>query len=70
MTAKPQEAVLAMRTVGYFNLMAKLMDGIAPPAAEDAPMLASMAKIGIMPGKMFEMSKLDQHRDKLSLWDR
>ena len=59
MTAKPQEAILAMGTVGYFNLMAKLMDGIAPPAADDAPMLASMAKIGIAPGKPFEMSKLD-----------
>jgi hypothetical protein len=46
MTAKPQEAILAMGTEGYFTLMAKLMDGIAPPAAEDAPMLASMAKIG------------------------
>jgi hypothetical protein len=59
MTAKPQEAILAMGTEGYFNLMAKLMDDIAPAAAEDAPMLASMAKIGIMPGKPFEMSKLD-----------
>ena len=58
MTAKPQEAILAMGTDGYFNLMAKLMDGIAPPAADDAPMLASMAKIGIVPGKPFEMGKL------------
>src|SRR6185312_2961936 len=33
--------------------------GDAPPAAGDAPMLASMAKIGIIPGKPFEMSKLD-----------
>ena len=59
MTDKPQQAILAMGTEGYFNLMAKLMDGIAPPAAEDAPMLASMAKIGIVPGKPFEMGKLD-----------
>jgi hypothetical protein len=59
MTAKPQEAILAMGTQGYFNLMAKLMGGDAPPAPEDAPMLASMAKIGIVPGKPFEMSKLD-----------
>ena len=59
MTAKPQQAILAMGTEGYFTLMAKLMDGIAPPAAEDAPMLASMAKIGIAPGKPFEMGKLD-----------
>jgi hypothetical protein len=59
MTDKPQSAILAMGTEGYFNLMAKLMGGDAPPAAEDAPMLASMAKIGIVPGKPFEMSKLD-----------
>jgi len=59
MTAKPQEAILAMGTEGYFTLMAKLMDRIAPPATEDAPMLASMAKIGIGPGKPFEMGKLD-----------
>jgi len=59
MTAKPQEAILAMGTAGYFTLMAKLMDRIAPPATEDAPMLARMAKIGIVPGKPFEMSKLD-----------
>jgi hypothetical protein len=59
MTAKPQEAILAMGTQGYFDLMAKLMGGDAPPAPEDAPILANMAKIGIVPGKPFEMSKLD-----------
>jgi hypothetical protein len=35
MSAKPQEAILAMGTQGYFNLMAKLMAGDAPPAPED-----------------------------------
>ena len=59
MTAKPQQAILAMGTEGYFTLMAKLMGGDAPPAAGDGPILASMAKIGIVPGKPFEMSKLD-----------
>ena len=59
MTDKPQKVILGMGTEGYFNLMAKLMGGVAPPAAEDAPMVASMAKIGIVPGKPFEMSKLD-----------
>jgi hypothetical protein len=38
--------------------MAKLLGGDAPPAAGDAPMLASMAKIGIVPGQPFEMGKL------------
>ena len=55
----PQKVILDMGTEGYFNLMAKLMGGDAPPAAEDAPIIASMAKIGIEPGKPFEMSKLD-----------
>jgi hypothetical protein len=59
MTEKPQAAILAMGTEGYFNLMTKLMGGVAPPAAEDAPMVARMAKIGIVPGKPFEMNKLD-----------
>ncbi len=59
MTEKPQEAIIAMGTEGYFNLMTKLMGSDAPAAAEDAPMLTRMAKIGIIPGKPFEMSKLD-----------
>jgi hypothetical protein len=59
MTDKPQAVILDMGTEGYFNLMAKLMGGDAPPAATDAPMLARMARLGIVPGKPFEMSKLD-----------
>ncbi len=59
MTEKPQAAILAMGTSGYFDLMAKLMGGAAPPAAEDAPIIARMARIGIVPGQPFDMSKLD-----------
>jgi hypothetical protein len=59
MTDKPQTVILAMGTEGYFNLMAKLMASDAPPAADDGTILAEMAKIGIVPGKPFEMSKLD-----------
>jgi hypothetical protein len=59
MTDKPQTVILGMGTEGYFNLMAKLMAIAAPAAAADAPMLANMAKIGIVPGKPFEMNKLD-----------
>jgi hypothetical protein len=58
MTDKPQPVILAMGTEGYFNLMANLMAESAPAAAEDAPMLARMARLGIVPGKPFEMSKL------------
>ena len=59
MTDAPQKVILDMGTEGYFNLMAKLMTGNAPPGAEDAPILARMAKLGIVPGKPFELSKLD-----------
>ena len=59
MTAKPQTAIVDMGTAGYFDLMAKLMGGAAPPAAADTPMVARMARIGIVPGKRFDMSKLD-----------
>jgi hypothetical protein len=59
MTEKPQGAILAMGTTGYFDLMAKLMGGVAPPRPEDGPILARMAKIGIVPGKPFDMTKLD-----------
>jgi len=48
-----------MDTSTYFNMMTRLMGGAAPPASEDAPMLARMAKIGLIPGKPFEMEKLD-----------
>ena len=59
MTDNPQAVILAMGTAGYFNLMAKLMGNVAPPAAADSPILARIAKIGIVPGQPFEMSKLD-----------
>jgi hypothetical protein len=59
MTEKPQPAILALGTTGYFNLMTKLMGSAALPTPEDTPMLARMAKIGIVPGQPFDPSKLD-----------
>jgi hypothetical protein len=59
MTDKPQEAIIALGTGGYFDLMAKLMCKDSPAAAADAPMLARMAKIGLEPCKPFELGKLD-----------
>ena len=59
MTAKPQEVLLSMDTSTYFNKLASLMCKDAPPAAEDAPILARMATIGIEPCKKFDISKLD-----------
>jgi hypothetical protein len=59
MTDKPQAAILALGTAGYFDRMAKLMAGAAPPARADAPIIARLAKIGIVPGQPFDMTKLD-----------
>jgi hypothetical protein len=59
MTDAPQKVINAMDTPTYFNLMAKLMGEAAPPAPEDAPIVASMAKIGLIPGQPFDMTKLD-----------
>lgn len=55
MTDKPQPVILGMGTAGYFDLMARLMGGAAPAAVADAPMLARMARIGIVPGKPFDI---------------
>ena len=58
MTAKPQTVLLDMPIETYFGMMAKLMAGAAPPSPDDAPMLASMARIGVVPGRPFDMSGL------------
>ena len=55
MTAKPQEVILGMDASNYFNRVAKLMCTDAPPAAEDAPMVAKMATLGIVPCQPFDM---------------
>jgi hypothetical protein len=59
MTDKPQQVIDAMDVSTYFNMMARLMGDPAPPAPEDAPIVARMAKIGLVPGKPFDISKLD-----------
>lgn len=53
-----REQVDALSVEDYFTLLAKLMQD-NPPAAADQPMLAKMAKLGIVPGKPFDGSKLD-----------
>ncbi len=42
----------------YFKMFAELLK-TNPPAAEDAPMVATLAKLGIVPGQDFDASKLD-----------
>lgn len=59
MTAKPQEVINGLGISTYFNWMAKLMGKVAPPVPEDGPILARMAKIGLVPGKPFDISKFD-----------
>jgi hypothetical protein len=41
----------------YFTYLARLMK-TNPPAAEDAPMIAKMARIGLVPGQDFDSTKL------------
>jgi len=52
-----RDQVDAMDTVTYFTYLAKLMKD-NPPAAADAPIVAKMAKIGLVPGQDFDASKL------------
>jgi hypothetical protein len=47
-----------LEAAAYFKLLAALMKD-NPPAAEDAPMIDKMKKIGIVPGQDFDPSKLD-----------
>jgi hypothetical protein len=53
-----RDQVIRMDAAAYFKLLAVLMKD-NPPAAEDTPMVAKMAKIGIVPGQDFDLSKLD-----------
>ena len=48
----------AMDGAAYFKHFAELLK-TNPPTAEDAPMVAKLAKLGIVPGQDFDASKLD-----------
>jgi hypothetical protein len=52
-----RDQVNALDVAAYFNLMAQLMKD-NPPTAEDASMVARIAKIGIVPGQPFDITKL------------
>jgi hypothetical protein len=47
-----------MGAASYFKLLAALLKD-NPPAKADAPLLARMAKVGIVPGQDFDLGKLD-----------
>ncbi len=53
-----REQVNRMSAGEYFKLLAALMKD-NPPAKADAPMVANMAKIGIVPGQDFDIGKGD-----------
>ena len=53
-----REQVNRMDTQAYFNLLTQLMK-TNPPTAADLPEVARFAKIGLVPGKDFDASKLN-----------
>jgi hypothetical protein len=53
-----REQVNAMDGAAYFKLFAELLK-TNPPATEDAPMVAKLAKIGVVPGQDFDAAKLE-----------
>jgi hypothetical protein len=75
----PRDQVNAMDGAAYFKLFAELLKA-NPPAADDAPMVAKLAKLGIVPGQDFDPAKLDpavakgiadspKHaQEKISVW--
>ena len=53
-----REQVHKLDAGAYFKLLAELMKD-NPPAKADAPMVEKLARIGIVPGKDFDISKVD-----------
>lgn len=53
-----REQVNRMDPGAFFKLLAALLKD-NPPAKEDAPLVAKLAKIGLVPGKEFDLSKQD-----------
>jgi hypothetical protein len=53
-----REQVNALDATAYFKRFAELLKA-NPPVAEDAPMVAKLAKLGIVPGQDFDAAKLD-----------
>jgi hypothetical protein len=57
-TTPPIDQVSKMDAATFFKTMAAMMKS-NPPPERDAPVIAEIAKIGIVPGQDFAMSKLD-----------
>ena len=56
MKTPPVELVAAMDAATFFNRLAMLMKD-NPPAAVDAPMVAKLASISVVPGQPFDLNK-------------
>ena len=56
MKTPPVELVAAMDAATFFNRLAMLMKD-NPPTAADAPMVAKLASIGVVPGQPFDVNK-------------
>ena len=55
---KVRDVIGAMDTQSYFNALATSMAANPPVLPQDAPIVAEMAKIGLVPGKPFDLKKL------------
>jgi hypothetical protein len=58
MKTSTKDQVIKMDAAAYFKLLATLMKD-NPPTSADAPMVAQMAMIGLVPGKDWDISTLD-----------
>ena len=58
-----RDQVNALTAEAYFSLLATLLKD-NPPAKTDAPMVAKLAKLGIVPGQAFDASKLGEEGAK------
>src|SRR5262245_27239583 len=58
-----RDQVNRMDAVAFFTLLAQLMKD-NPPSRVDAPEVARFAKIGFVPGKDFDASKLNAYFEK------
>ena len=58
MKTPTKEQVVSMDAAAYFKLLATLLK-VDPPTAADAPMIAEMAKIGLVPGEDWDIGALD-----------
>lgn len=58
-----RDQVNSMSSAAYFNLLTTLMKD-NPPAKADAPIIARMAQLGIVPGQAFDFGKLDPQVQK------